>query len=198
MHVLIGLGNPGAQYAHTRHNCGFEVIDRLSARWGVPVDRARCHGLAGETRLNGERVILLKPQTYMNLSGDCVADALRWYKIGPQDVMIFSDDIDLPLGAIRVRPFGGAGTHNGWRDILLKTGSDRFPRVRVGVGAKPPEWDLADWVLSRFSAEDQPLMDAAFQRAADAAACFLQYGIEEAMNLYNRKTAAEAKPTAEA
>ncbi|MBQ7454920.1 MAG: aminoacyl-tRNA hydrolase [Clostridia bacterium] len=187
MKVLIGLGNPGAEYARSRHNCGFSVIDCLSRRWNLPVDRAKCRGLAGEGRYGGERVILLKPQTYMNLSGDCVADALRWYKVGPQDVMIFSDDIDLPLGTIRVRPFGGAGTHNGWRDILLKTGSDRFPRVRVGVGAKPPEWDLADWVLSRFSPDDQKLMDAAFARAADAAKCFLSHGIEEAMNVFNRK-----------
>ena len=183
MHVLIGLGNPGAQYAHTRHNCGFEVIDRLSRMWNIPVDRSKCRGLAGDGRLDGERVILLKPQTFMNLSGDCVAEALRWYKIGPQNVMIFSDDIDLPLGVIRVRPFGGAG----WRDILLKTGSDRFPRVRVGVGGKPPEWDLADWVLSRFSPDDQKLMDDAFQRAAEAAECFVRHGIEDAMNLYNRK-----------
>lgn len=187
MKLLIGLGNPGTQYAQTRHNCGFQVIDRLSALWNIPVDRARCRGLAGEGRVDGQRVALMKPQTFMNLSGDCVADALRWYKVDPKDTLIFSDDIDLPLGTIRMRPFGGAGTHNGWRDILLKTGSDRFPRVRVGVGAKPPEWDLADWVLSRFSAEDQPLMDAAFRRAAEAGACFVAYGIEEAMNLYNRK-----------
>ena len=161
MKVLIGLGNPGAEYAHTRHNAGFEVIDRLAAKYGIDVNRARCRGLVGEGRLGCERIALVKPQTFMNLSGDCVADALRWYKVDPKDTMIFSDDIDLPLGVIRVRPFGGAGTHNGWRDILLKTGSDRFPRVRVGVGAKPPEWDLAD--------------------------CFLTHGINEAMNLYNRK-----------
>ena len=187
MHILIGLGNPGAEYAQTRHNCGFQVIDRLSRMWNIPVDRAKCHGLVGEGRLGTERVILIKPQTFMNLSGDCVADALRWYKVDPKDTMVFSDDIDLPLGVIRVRPFGGAGTHNGWRDILLKTGSDRFPPVRVGVGGKPPEWDLADWVLSRFSAEDQKQMDDAFQRAAEAAQCFVEHGIEEAMNLYNRK-----------
>ena len=187
MKIFIGLGNPGAEYAATRHNAGFQVIDRLSRMWNIPVDRARCHGLAGEGRVNGERVALLKPQTFMNLSGDCVADALRWYKADPKDVMIFSDDIDLPLGSVRVRPFGGAGTHNGWRDILLKTGSDHFPRVRVGVGGKPQEWDLADWVLSRFSPEDQKLMDAAFDKAAQAAECFLTHGIEEAMNLYNRK-----------
>ena len=187
MHVLIGLGNPGAEYAQTRHNCGFQVIDRLSRMWNIPVDRAKCRALVGEGRLGAERVILVKPQTYMNLSGDSVAEALRWYKAGPKDTMIFSDDIDLPLGVIRVRPFGGAGTHNGWRDILLKTGSDRFPRVRIGVGGKPPEWDLADWVLSRFSPDDQKTMDNAFDRAAQAAECFVEHGIEESMNLYNRK-----------
>ena len=127
MKLFIGLGNYGDQYAHTRHNAGFEVIDRLSDRWHIPVTRARCHGLIGEGTVGGERVALIKPQTYMNLSGDCVAAAMQWYKVQPQDVMIFSDDIDLELGTLRVRPFGGSGTHNGWRDILLKTGSARFP-----------------------------------------------------------------------
>ena len=123
----------------------------------------------------------------MNLSGDCVAEALHWYKARPEETMIFSDDIDLPLGVVRVRPFGGAGTHNGWRDILLKTGTDRFPRIRIGVGAKPAEWDLADWVLSRFSDEDRKVMEEAAGRAADAAECFVLDGIEKAMNRYNKK-----------
>ena len=188
MKLLIGLGNIGAQYEGTRHNAGFSVIDVLSERFRIPVDRARCKGLIGEGTVHGERVALIKPQTYMNLSGDCVAAALRWYKVDPKDCMVFSDDIDLALGVIRVRGFGGAGTHNGWRDILLKTGSDRFPRVRVGVGAKPAQWDLADWVLSRYQTEeDRKAMQAAFVRAADAAECFVQYGIDEAMNIYNRK-----------
>ncbi|MBR1607699.1 MAG: aminoacyl-tRNA hydrolase, partial [Clostridia bacterium] len=110
MLLFIGLGNPGVQYAHTRHNAGFEVIERLSRMWSIPVDKAKCHGLVGEGRLEGQRVALIKPQTFMNLSGDCVAEALHWYKAEPKDVMVFSDDIDLPLGAVRVRPFGGAGT----------------------------------------------------------------------------------------
>lgn len=187
MKLFIGLGNPGAEYAQTRHNAGFQVIERLEKRTGIIVNRARFNGLVGEGTFKGERIALIKPQTFMNLSGDCVVQAMRWYKAEPRDVMVFSDDIDLAAGVIRVRPFGGAGTHNGWRDILLKTGSDRFPRVRVGVGAKPPQWDLADWVLSKFSADDQKLMDAAFDRAAEAAECFLTRGIEEAMNVYNRK-----------
>ena len=195
MFLFIGLGNPGAQYAMTRHNTGFSVIDRLSCKWNIPVDRARCKGLAGEGRLQQERVILIKPQTYMNLSGDCVAEALHWYKAEPEQVMIFSDDIDLPVGTVRVRRVGGAGTHNGWRDILEKTGTDRFPRIRIGVGARPPEWDLKDWVLSRFSAEEQKIMDEAFANAAEAAECFALQGIEKAMNLYNKRlTAARDEP----
>ncbi len=186
MKVLIGLGNPGAQYALTRHNAGFAVIEQLERKLGISVSRARCHALAGEGLCGSERVALLKPQTFMNLSGDCVADAMRWYKVAPSDVMIFSDDIDLEEGVLRVRPFGGAGTHNGWRDILLKTGSDRFPRVRIGVGHKPPQWDLADWVLSRYQTEEErKIMDEAFERAADAAICFVREGIDMAMNRFN-------------
>ena len=188
MKLFIGLGNYGDQYAHTRHNAGFEVIDRLSDRWHIPVTRARCHGLIGEGTVGGERVALIKPQTYMNLSGDCVAAAMQWYKVQPQDVMIFSDDIDLELGTLRVRPFGGSGTHNGWRDILLKTGSDRFPRIRIGVGARPTFWNLADWVLSRYQTEEErKAMDACFARAAEAAECFVLHGIDKAMNTYNTK-----------
>lgn len=188
MKLFVGLGNYGDQYAHTRHNAGFEVIDRLSERWHIPVTRARCHGLIGEGTVNGERVALIKPQTYMNLSGDCVAAAMQWYKVRPQDVMIFSDDIDLALGALRVRPFGGAGTHNGWRDILLKTGSDRFPRIRIGVGSRPTFWNLADWVLSRYQTEDErKAMDACFARATEAAECFALHGIDKTMNTYNTR-----------
>ena len=187
MKLLIGLGNPGAEYAQTRHNAGFEAIDRLAARLEISVFRSRVRAMVAEARINEERVVLVKPQTFMNLSGDCVAEAMRWYKVGPQDTLIIADDIDLPLGTLRVRPFGGAGTHNGWRDILLKTGSDRFPRVRIGTGAKPPEWDLADWVLSRYTPEERKIMESAFDRAASAAESFVIRGIEETMNVYNRK-----------
>jgi len=188
MILFVGLGNPGDKYAHTRHNAGFEVIDRLSAKWQIDLRTEKCKGRIGEGIVGGRRVALIKPQTFMNLSGDCVAAALNWYKAGPSQCMIFSDDIDLALGKLRVRPFGGAGTHNGWRDILLKTGSDRFPRIRIGVGAKPPEWDLADWVLARYqTAEDRNAMDHCFDHAAEAAESFLTHGIEETMNIFNRK-----------
>ena len=154
MLAIIGLGNPGEKYEHSRHNVGFDVISIIAAKLNTPIKKLKFQGTIGETIYKGEKLVLIKPQTFMNLSGDCVAEALHWYKTEPKDVMVFSDDIDLPLGAVRVRPFGGAGTHNGWRDILLKTGSDRFPRVRVGVGGKPPEWDLADWVLGNIPKED--------------------------------------------
>jgi len=193
MILIIGLGNYGDRYAHTRHNAGFDTIDVLAARFQIRVDRARCQGLIGEGLIGSERVALIKPQTYMNLSGDCVQAAMHWYKVDPEHTLIISDDIDLPLGQIRLRPSGGAGTHNGWRDILLKTGSDRFPRIRVGVGARPPQWDLADWVLSRYQGDDQKIMDACFLRAADAAEHFVRRGMSDAMNLYNRKTPAPEK-----
>ena len=188
MILIIGLGNYGERYAHTRHNAGFDTVDLLAQRFNIRVDRARCQGLIGEGMIGSERIALIKPQTYMNLSGDCVQSAMHWYKVTPENTLIISDDIDLAVGQIRVRPFGGAGTHNGWRDILLKTGSDRFPRVRVGVGARPAQWDLADWVLSSYQGEDQKLMDDAFKRAADAAENFVRHGINDAMNIYNRKT----------
>ncbi len=191
MILIIGLGNYGDRYAHTRHNAGFDTIDILARRFNISVDRARCQGLIGEGLIGNERVALIKPQTYMNLSGDCVQAAMHWYKVDPEQVLVISDDIDLAVGQIRMRPHGGAGTHNGWRDILLKTGSDRFPRIRVGVGARPPQWDLADWVLSRYQGEDVKLMDDAFQRAADAAEHFVRHGISDAMNIYNRKLSPE-------
>lgn len=188
MILIIGLGNYGDRYAHTRHNAGFDTIDILAQRFNIRVDRARCQGLIGEGMIGNERVALVKPQTYMNLSGDCVQAAMHWYKVTPENTLVISDDIDLAVGQIRVRPFGGAGTHNGWRDILQKTGSDRFPRIRVGVGARPAQWDLADWVLSRYQGEEQKIMDESFLRAADAAEHFVRHGINDAMNIYNRKT----------
>ncbi|MHC1785997.1 MAG: aminoacyl-tRNA hydrolase [Christensenellales bacterium] len=184
MIAIIGLGNPGAAYEKTRHNVGFQVLDLLSRRYGIPIARNKCRALAGEGNVAGTRLALLKPQTFMNLSGQSVQEALNWYKLTPADLLIISDDIDLAPGTLRVRPHGGAGTHNGWKSILQQTGSDRFPRIRVGVGSPPEGWDLADWVLSGFGG-DQALMDAAYLQAADAADCFLRSGIDAAMNRYN-------------
>ncbi len=186
MLAVIGLGNPGAAYQGTRHNVGFMALDLLSRRLEIPLTKNKCRALAGEGMVAGTRVALLKPQTYMNLSGRSVADALNWYKLAPEEVLVISDDVDLPPGALRIRPHGGAGTHNGWRSILQETGSDRFPRIRLGVGAPPPQWDLADWVLSRLN-DDQAPVEEAILLAAEAAEVFLRHGIDLAMNRYNKR-----------
>ncbi len=192
MLAIIGLGNPGANYDKTRHNVGFRVIDLMSRRYGIAVSRTRSRALVGEGLAGGQRIALVKPQTYMNLSGESVQDLMRWYKLMPQDILIISDDIDLPPGSVRIRPHGGAGTHNGLRNIIQMTGSDRFPRIRIGVGAPPPQWDLKDWVLSGFG-EDQTVMDEALRTAADAADCFITGGIDLAMNRFNKRQ--HAQPT---
>lgn len=187
MKAVIGLGNPGAKYEHTRHNVGFKALDILSRRLGIAVSKSKCRALAGEGYWKGESVALLKPQTFMNLSGQSVQEALNWYKLEPQQVLVISDDIDLAPGVLRIRPHGGAGTHNGWRSILQLTGSDRFPRIRIGVGAPPPEWDLADWVLAGFG-EQQAAVDETVSLAAEAAQVFLESGVDLAMNQFNKRT----------
>ena len=188
MRVIIGLGNPGDKYAHTRHNVGFDVVSILSQKENIPLKKIKCHALLGEGMLGGEKVVLVQPQTYMNLSGQSVVDVLNWYKITPEETLIIVDDIDLPMGQVRLRPHGGAGTHNGLRNIVQLTGSDRFPRIRVGVGGKPEGWDLADWVLSKYQTEeDRKIMFDAYCLAADAAKSWVTQGIDKAMNLYNKK-----------
>jgi PTH1 family peptidyl-tRNA hydrolase len=187
MIAIAGLGNPGLRYARTRHNAGFETVDLLSAMLRIPVSRSRFHALVGEGSYQGVRLVLLKPQTYMNLSGQSIAEAMRWYKIEPQHMLIISDDIDLPPGVIRLRSKGGAGTHNGWKSILQETGTDLFPRIRIGTGAPPPQWDLADWVLTGYSEENRQVMENAFALAAEAALCFAEHGIDLAMNRYNKR-----------
>lgn len=187
-YLVVGLGNFGAQYAHTRHNAGFEVTDLLSRRWNAPLTRSRCKGLLAEVRRGGKRVVLCQPQTYMNASGECVAELLAWYKCPLDHLLIVYDDIDLPAARLRVRKAGSAGTHNGMRSIIANTPSAAFPRIRVGVGACPPEWDLVNWVLGRYQTrEEQDAMAAAFSRAADCVETWLDNGIEAAMQQYNQK-----------
>ncbi len=186
MLAIIGLGNPGTAYENSRHNAGWKVLDILGKEYGIAISKSRCKALIGEGMAAGHRLALIKPQTYMNLSGDSVAAVLHWYKIEPEQVLIISDDIDLKMGTIRVRPHGGAGTHNGWRSIIAVTGSDRFPRIRIGVGSPPPQWELSDWVLSGFG-ENQALMNDAFEQAAQAADCFVRHGIDLAMNRFNKR-----------
>ena len=187
--VVVGLGNPGAQYARTRHNAGFETLEVLSRRWGVEINKKKLNGLVAETTYNGHRVVLVLPQTFMNASGECVQPILQWYKAPLTNLLVIYDDIDLPLGKLRVRKSGSAGTHNGMRSILGCLGNQQgFPRVRVGVGAKPEGWDLADWVLSTYRVrEEREEMEKAFVRAADCVEDWLKNGIEHAMQQYNGK-----------
>ncbi len=186
--LVVGLGNPGAQYARTRHNAGFETMEELSRRWGVSIDRKKLGGLVCETTYNGHRVVLCQPQTFMNASGECVQPLLQWYKTPLDHLIVIYDDIDLPLGRLRVRKSGSAGTHNGMRSILQCLGNQQgFPRIRVGVGAKPEGWDLADWVLSTYRIrEEREEMEKAFTRAADCVEDWLKSGIEHAMQQYNK------------
>lgn len=190
MLAIIGLGNPGDQYAHTRHNVGFDVLDILSAKLSLPLKKLKCRAVIGEGAYKGEKIALIKPQTFMNESGLSVSDAMHWYKLTPEQMLIVVDDIDLPFGAVRLRPHGGPGTHNGLRSILQCVGNGDFPRVRVGMGAPPAGWDLADYVLGHFNTpEDRKIAFDAYQLAADAALCWAESGIDAAMNKYNVKHA---------
>lgn len=180
--LIAGLGNPGRQYENTRHNVGFHVIDLLAERRGIKLKKLKFHSLYGE----GGGLVLLKPQTFMNLSGQAVSAAQRFYKLPPERVLVVFDDVSLPAGKLRVRVSGSDGGHNGIKDILYHMGSDAFPRVKVGVGGKPhPDMDLADHVLSGFSPEEAALMREAVSRAADAAERILKEGVYRAMNDFN-------------
>ena len=190
MLAIVGLGTPGEKYAHTRHNAGFDVIDILSQKLDIPVKKLKCQGMIGEGVAGGQKIALIKPQTFMNLSGLTVSEALNWYKLKPEEMLLIVDDIDLPFGQVRIRAKGGPGTHNGLRHIVQCTGSGDFPRVRVGMGAPPPQWDLADWVLGKFpDAEARKIAFDAYMLAADAALCWAEHGIDLTMNRYNKRHA---------
>ena len=190
MLAIVGLGNPGEKYEHTRHNVGYDVISIIAAKLDTPIKKLKFQGTIGETIYKGEKLVLIKPQTYMNLSGLTVQEAMSWYKLEPKDVLILVDDIDLPFGQVRLRAKGGPGTHNGLRHIVQCTGSGDFPRVRVGMGAPPPAWDLADWVLSKFQTEEErKIAYDAYLTAADAALCWAEHGIDVAMNRFNKRHA---------
>lgn len=184
--LVVFLGNPGVRYACTRHNAGFLTADAMEKKLGVSINRLRFHALTATAEVEGEKLLLMKPQTYMNLSGDAVGEAARFYKIPPERVLVVSDEVSLPLGRLRVRPKGSAGGHNGLKSIIAALGSDAFPRVRIGVGAPPhPDYDMADWVLSVFHDQDLEDMRAAADRAADAVLCYVTNGPERAMNRFN-------------
>ena len=185
-YLLVGLGNPGLQYEQTRHHAGFLALDYLAEQCGAKVDRMKWSGMLGEAELGGVRVLLLKPMTYMNLSGDCVREVMRFYKLPPERVIVLYDDISLQPGKLRIRLKGSHGGQNGMRSIIEQCGSEAFPRIKLGVGAKPNlQWDLADWVLSKFDAREQKEMEAACKRACEAAELLVQGRAEEAMNRYN-------------
>lgn len=184
--LLVCLGNYGQRYENTRHNIGFLAADRLVERDDLKCNRLRFRALTEVIDFGGARVLLMKPQTYMNLSGEAVGEAARFYKTPPQRVLVISDDVSLPLGKLRVRAGGSAGGHNGLKNIIAHLGTDRFPRVKVGVGAPPdPEYDMADWVTSRFTASERKTVDAALERALDAAACVIVDGVDAAQNRFN-------------
>ncbi len=187
MYIIAGLGNPGKQYEHTRHNVGFEVIDRLAERMGISMEEKKHKALCGRGVLEGEKVVLLKPQTFMNLSGESVRAAADYYKVPPQQVLVIYDDISLEPGQLRIRAKGSAGGHNGMKNIIAHLGTQEYPRVRVGIGDKPRGMDLADYVLSRFSKGEQEKMEQAFEEAAEAAAMIAGQGLDKAMNHFNQK-----------
>ena len=184
--LIVGLGNPGKQYERTRHNVGFRAIDALAQQLGCKIDKGKFQGLYGQTVYQGKKLYLLKPQTFMNLSGRSVLQLSAYYSIPPQRIIVLFDDISLEPGRLRVRADGSAGGHNGIKSVISELGSQEFPRVKIGVGAKPhPEQDLADWVLSSFSANEEKSLSASISAAADAALCIIDKGIPETANRYN-------------
>lgn len=188
MFIIVGLGNPSKEYEGTRHNAGFEVIDRISDKYNISVDTKKHRALIGKGIIGGQKVILAKPQTFMNLSGESVRSLLDYYKVDEeQELIVIYDDISLDNGQIRIRAKGSAGGHNGIKNIITHLGGQVFPRVKVGVGEKPSKYDLADYVLGHFSKEEQVLMDEGYDHAIHAVEMILEGDISAAMNEYNRK-----------
>jgi len=184
--LIVGLGNPGKQYEHPRHNCGFRAIDLLADSLNCKVDKGKFQGLYGQTVVNGTKLFLLKPQTFMNLSGRSVLQLSAYYGIPPQRIIVLFDDISLEVGRLRCRADGSAGGHNGIKSIIAELGSQEFPRVKIGVGGKPhQDADLADWVLSGFSALEEKSLQTALENAAKAALCIVSHGVSEAANRFN-------------
>lgn len=187
MYIIAGLGNPTKEYDKTRHNVGFAVIDALADRYGIDVREKKHKALCGKGVIEGQKVILAKPQTFMNLSGESIRAMVDFYKVTPEEIIIIYDDVSLEPGQLRLRLKGSAGGHNGIKNIIAHLGTQEFPRIKVGVGAKPPRMDLADYVLSRFSQGETRLMEEAYKEAAQAAAMMMTDGAERAMNHFNAK-----------
>ncbi len=187
MYVIVGLGNPGRKYMHTRHNVGFDIVEVLSQKYDIPMHKLRCKAVVGEGVIRGQKVALCQPQTFMNLSGESVVQLCSWYKPEDDHLIVVYDDVDLPEGKLRFRPSGSAGTHNGMRNIIYLLGRDNFPRVRVGIGRPPEGWDMKDWVLSGYDSRElrQTMFDA-YMGAADVVAELIEKGVDPARQLVSR------------
>ena len=185
-YIIVGLGNPGIQYQDTRHNAGFMAIDTIAEKYGADVKRIKFKSLCGECTMGGKKCLLMKPSTYMNNSGEAVVEAMNFYKLGIENLIVIYDDISLEPSKLRIRRKGSDGGHNGIKSIIYLTGEDTFPRIKIGVGKKPhPQYNLADWVLSNFKSDEIPLIREACQHAAEAAELMVSGKINEAMNKYN-------------
>ena len=179
--LIAGLGNPEPKYDGTRHNAGFEALDYLAAQWGCSIIKAKWQGLYGTAQVGQHKVVLLKPLTYMNLSGEAVTQLVNWYKVAPEELLVVYDDVDLPFGRVRIRPKGSAGTHNGMRNILYLLGRDDFPRLRVGIGRPPEHWDMKDFVISGYeTAQDRKIAFQAYLFAAECVETFVKEGFARA------------------
>lgn len=187
MRIIIGLGNPTDKYQATRHNIGWDAITRLSDDFRIPMDFKKHKAICGKGYIEGEKVILAQPVTYMNLSGESVRELVDFYKVSPEEIVVIYDDISLDIGQLRIRKKGSAGGHNGIKSIISHLGTEDFPRIKIGVGDKPKDWDLADYVLSRFHGEEETLIREALKDASDACKVMITSGIEAAMNQFNRK-----------
>jgi PTH1 family peptidyl-tRNA hydrolase len=186
VYLIVGLGNPGTRYENTRHNVGFLALDYISAKYAIKTDKLKHKSLIGDGNIGGQKVILVKPQTFMNSSGEAVRDLVEWYKIPLSNLIVIYDDIDLPAGRIRLRPKGSAGTHNGMRSILYQIQSEDFMRIRVGISRPPENWDLVDYVLGRFNSDERKSVEESIEKIAEAVAVIISEGIETAMNRYNK------------
>ena len=184
--IVAFLGNPGLKYNGTRHNAGFMAADAMEKKLGVSINKMRFKALTQTADIGGKKVLLMKPQTYMNLSGDAIAQAANFYKVPPERVIVVSDETALPIGRLRIRRGGSAGGHNGLKSVIARLGTDQFPRIRLGVGDKPhPDYDMADWVLSAFKGQDAADMELVAKKAADAVECYITEGADRAMNKLN-------------
>ncbi len=185
MHIVVGLGNPGDKYRYTKHNVGFMAVDYFAAAHKLNIGRIKYKAVMGEGMIGEEKLVLAKPQTYMNLSGESVVALMNWYKAKPSNLIVVYDDVDLPVGKIRIRPFGSSGSHNGMKSIIYLLGTDQFPRIRIGIGKQPDFMDLGDYVLGKFADADIPAMEEAVKKASLTIEEIVRNGIHSAMNKYN-------------